>query len=85
MRRERWSKNRPLVQRYNQGLDALDKMTDQKANFFKPTATESLRKRLRETQMQGLRAVIEWMRWLQETKRRGNIDKISCYRNDALE
>ena len=31
---DRWSKVRPLVQRYNQGLDALDKIPDQKAIFF---------------------------------------------------
>ena len=43
-------------------------MTDQKAIFLMPTAIESLRKRHRETQMQGLRAVNEWMRWPQETK-----------------
>ena len=32
-KRDRWSKIRPLVQGYNQGLDALDKMTDQKTIF----------------------------------------------------
>ena len=66
--KDRGSKIRPLVQRYNQGLDALDKLTDHKANFLMPTAMESLRKRHREAQMQGLRAVNDWMRWLQETK-----------------
>ena len=64
---DRWSKIRPLV-RYNKGLDALDKMTDQKVSFLMPTAIESFRKRHSETQMQGLRAVNEWMRWLQETR-----------------
>ena len=33
-----------------------------------PTSIEFSRKRHRETQMQGLRAVNEWMRWIQETK-----------------
>ena len=48
-KRQLWSKNRPLLQRYNRGLDALGKMTDQKANFLMPTAIDSLRKRHRET------------------------------------
>ena len=43
-------------------------MTDKKANFLIPTAIESVRKRHRETQRQGLRVVNESMRWLQETK-----------------
>ena len=51
-KKDRWSKIRPLVQCYNQGLDALDKLTDQKAVFLMPTAIESLRKRQREAQMQ---------------------------------
>ena len=42
-KRCRWSKIRPLVQRYNQGLDALDKMTDQRANLILPPAIEPLR------------------------------------------
>ena len=74
-KKDRWSKNRPLVQRYNQGLDAWFKMTDQKANFLMPTAVESLRKRHREAQMPGLRAVNEWMRWLQETKEEETLTK----------
>ena len=83
-KRDRWSKIRHLVQRYNQGLDALDKMTDQKANCLIPTARESLRKRHRETQMQGLRAVNEWMRWLQETKEEETLTRI-LLETDALE
>ena len=67
-KRQRWPKIRPLVQRYDQGLDALGKTTEQKANFLMPTAVDSLWKRRRKTQIQGLRAVNEWMRWLQQTK-----------------
>ena len=67
-KRDRWSKIRPPVQRYNQGLEALDRITHQKANFLMPTAKKSLRKRHRETQLEGFRAVNEWMRWLQDTK-----------------
>ena len=33
-KRDWWSKIRPVVQRYNQGLDALDKLTEKKAIFF---------------------------------------------------
>ena len=46
----------------------MDKITDQKASFLMQSAIESLRNRHRETQMQGLRAVNERMRYLQETK-----------------
>ena len=41
-----------------------------------PTTTESLRKRHRKTQMQGLRAVDEWMPWLQERREEETLTRI---------
>ena len=63
-------------------------MTEQNAKFLMPTAIESLQKRHRETQMQGLCAAIEWMRWLQETKKRKTLTRTlvtaSMFSSEAL-
>ena len=44
---DRSSKIRPLVKRYNQGMDSLDKLADQEDKCLLPTAMEQLRKRQR--------------------------------------
>ena len=68
-RKERPTKLATLVERYNQLLDEMDKIDDQKSKHLKPNADERMLCRQKQRQTTGLRKVNKWMDIIQKIEK----------------